>query len=130
MASPPPAAAAAVERVWRRFTAQQRLARFAVYLAIVAAIVVSLRQVEVIPEFLYDAPEQVVDLLTRMWPIDWAAYPAEVHTSLVETLHIATLGTLAAAGAPLADAMRIANEAAGVVVGKLGASVVLPSELR
>jgi len=43
---------------------------------------------------------------------------------------IATLGTLAAAGAPLADAMRIANEAAGVVVGKLGASVVLPSELR
>jgi rfaE bifunctional protein kinase chain/domain len=43
---------------------------------------------------------------------------------------IATLGTLAAAGAPLADAVRIANEAAGVVVGKLGASVVLPGELR
>jgi rfaE bifunctional protein kinase chain/domain len=43
---------------------------------------------------------------------------------------IATLGTLVAAGAPLADAVRIANEAAGVVVGKLGASVVLPGELR
>ena len=43
---------------------------------------------------------------------------------------IATLGTLVAAGATSADAMRIANEAAGVVVGKLGASVVLPNELR
>ena len=89
-------AAPVEERIWRRFTPAQRLARFAVYLAIVAAIVVSLRHIEIIPEFLYDAPEQVVDLLTRMWPIDWAAYQAEVHASLVETLHIATLGTLLA----------------------------------
>jgi rfaE bifunctional protein kinase chain/domain len=43
---------------------------------------------------------------------------------------IATLGTLLAAGAPLPDAVRIANEAAGVVVGKLGTAVVTPSELR
>jgi phosphonate transport system permease protein len=94
---PDSVAAAAVpvaERIWRRFTPAQRLARFTVYLAIVAAIVVSLRHIEIIPEFLYDAPEQVVDLLTRMWPIEWAAYRTEVHDSLVETLHIASLGTL------------------------------------
>jgi rfaE bifunctional protein kinase chain/domain len=42
---------------------------------------------------------------------------------------IATLGTLIAAGAALPDAMRIANEAAGVVVGKLGTAVAHPSEL-
>jgi rfaE bifunctional protein kinase chain/domain len=42
---------------------------------------------------------------------------------------IATLGALLAAGAPLPDAVCIANEAAGVVVGKLGTAVVLPSEL-
>ena len=42
---------------------------------------------------------------------------------------IATLGTLLAAGAPLPDAMQIANEAAGVVVGKLGTAVAHPSEL-
>ena len=42
---------------------------------------------------------------------------------------IATLGALLAAGAPLAAAMRIANEAAGVVVGKLGTAVAHPSEL-
>jgi len=42
---------------------------------------------------------------------------------------IATIGTLLAAGAPLADAVRIANQAAGVVVGKLGTAVVTPDEL-
>ena len=42
---------------------------------------------------------------------------------------IATLGALLAAGAPLPDAMAIANEAAGVVVGKLGTAVAEPAEL-
>jgi bifunctional ADP-heptose synthase (sugar kinase/adenylyltransferase) len=32
-------------------------------------------------------------------------------------------------GADLASAVRIANEAAGVVVGKLGTAVVTPDEL-
>ena len=43
---------------------------------------------------------------------------------------IATLGTLLAAGAPLPQAMQVANAAAGVVVGKLGASIVTPAELE
>jgi len=42
---------------------------------------------------------------------------------------IASLGALIAAGAAIEDAMRIANEAAGVVVGKLGTAVAHPSEL-
>ena len=86
----------AAERVWRRFTAAQQLTRFVVYLAVVAAIVASLRTIEVIPEFLYDAPEQVVDLFARMWPIDWPHYEETVHAALMETIHIASLGTLLA----------------------------------
>jgi rfaE bifunctional protein kinase chain/domain len=43
---------------------------------------------------------------------------------------IATLGVLMAAGAPLPDAVGVANEAAGVVVGKFGTAVVHPNELR
>jgi phosphonate transport system permease protein len=82
------------ERAWRRFTPAQRLTRFLVYLGIAAAIVQSLRHIEVIPEFLYDAPEQMVDLVTRMWPVEWAAYGTHVHAALVETIHIASLGTL------------------------------------
>jgi phosphonate transport system permease protein len=83
-------------RVWERFTPRQRLSRFAVYLGLVAAIVASARTVEVIPEFLYDAPQQVQDLLERMWPIAWHHYAGGVHDALVDTLHIATLGTLLA----------------------------------
>ena len=72
------------------------MARFTVYLLVGAAIAAALRTVEIIPEFLTDAPEQVVDLLTRMWPIDVAYYPQGVHAALTETLHIASLGTLLA----------------------------------
>jgi len=42
---------------------------------------------------------------------------------------IATVGVMLAAGTSLPDAVRIANEAAGVVVGKLGTAVVQPHEL-
>ena len=91
VASPPVA-----QRRWTRFTRAQRLTRFIVYLVVVAAIVASLRTIEVIPEFLYDAPEQVVDLLTRMWPVDWAHYPETVHEALIETINIASMGTLLA----------------------------------
>ncbi|MSQ73576.1 MAG: phosphonate ABC transporter, permease protein PhnE [Betaproteobacteria bacterium] len=83
-------------RVWRRFTPAQRIARFAVYLALVAAIVASARSVEVIPEFLYDAPEQVQDLLVRMWPVALDHYAGGVHDALMDTLHIASLGTILA----------------------------------
>jgi phosphonate transport system permease protein len=88
--------ASASGATWRRFTPAQRLARFAVYLGIVAAIVVSIRTVEVIPEFLADAPDQVADLFARMWPVDVAYYPKGVHAALMETIHIASLGTLLA----------------------------------
>jgi D-glycero-beta-D-manno-heptose-7-phosphate kinase len=42
---------------------------------------------------------------------------------------IATLGVMLAAGASLQDAVRWANRAAGIVVGKLGTAVVHPDEL-
>ena len=85
-----------VLRTWRRFTPAQRAARFSVYVFIVAAIVASARTVEVIPEFLYDAPEQMQDLFRRMWPIAFYHYPKGVHDALMDTLHIASLGTLLA----------------------------------
>ncbi len=86
----------ALEREWRRFTPAERIGRFVVYFCVVAAIVASLRTVEVIPEFLYDAPEQIADMLRRMWPVAWQHYPEGVHAPLVDSLHIATLGTVLA----------------------------------
>lgn len=86
----------AVAREWKRFTAGERAARYTVYIAIVAAIVASARTVEIIPEFLYDAPEQMQDLLQRMWPIAFYHYRGGVHDALMDTLHIASLGTILA----------------------------------
>jgi len=86
----------AIDREWRRYTPRERLGRFALYFGLVVAIVASLRTVQVIPEFLYDAPEQMGDLFRRMWPIAWSFYPKGVHEALIETLHIATLGTILA----------------------------------
>jgi rfaE bifunctional protein kinase chain/domain len=74
--------------------------------------------------------EEGMTLVTGAGALTIAAQAREVYdVSGAGDTVIATLGTLVAAGAPLADAVRIANEAAGVVVGKLGASVVLPTEL-
>jgi phosphonate transport system permease protein len=89
-----PSTQIASQRQWQRFTLPQRMLRYGVWLIMVWAVVQSLRSVQVIPEFLYDAPEQMGDMLTRMWPIDWAHYPKSIHSALVETLHMATLGTI------------------------------------
>lgn len=102
-------------RTWRRFTPAQRAARFSIYLAMVAAIVASAHAVEVIPEFLYDAPEQMQDLLRRMWPIAFYHYAGGVHDALMDTLHIASLGTI------LAVAM-------AVPIGLLAAGNVTPNK--
>jgi len=81
-------------RIWQRFTLAERMARFTVYFAVVGAIAASLQTVQVIPEFIYDAPEQMADMLRRMWPVAWGFYPEGVHEPLLDSLHIATLGTV------------------------------------
>jgi phosphonate transport system permease protein len=110
------ASLAGIDREWRRFTPAQRVARFAVYFVIVAAIVAAAQTIEIIPEFLADAPEQVADLLSRMWPVDWGDYADDVHGALVETLHIASLGIFGPGA--LAGTLAIAFRSIGFV-GKL-----------
>src|SRR3954470_5173851 len=83
-------------RIWDRFTLAERMARFTVYFGVVLAIAASVQTVQVIPEFIYDAPEQIADMLRRMWPIAWGFYPEGVQEPLIDSLHIATLGTVLA----------------------------------
>ena len=85
---------------WQRFTPAQRLARWLVYVGCLLAVVVSIKSVDIIPEFLYDAPEQMQDLLVRMWPIEWAFYitpqnlgAQTVHQALMDSLAVAFLST-------------------------------------
>jgi phosphonate transport system permease protein len=86
--------AAPLAREWHRRTPAEAIGRWLVWLATVAAVVWAVRSIDIIPEFLADAPEQMADLLVRMWPPDLAHYHPDVHVALVETLHIATLGTV------------------------------------
>jgi phosphonate ABC transporter permease subunit PhnE len=83
-------------RHWQRFSLPERIMRSTFYVMIAIAVIWSLRTIEIIPEFLYDAPQQTADLFVRMWPVDWKWYPQVVHTALMETLHTATLGTILA----------------------------------
>ena len=83
-----------IDREWRRFTPRQRILRFGVYLAVAVAFGLALRSIEIVPEFLTDTPTQVADLLVRMWPVDWGFLASTVIGAMVETIHIATLGTI------------------------------------
>ncbi len=85
-----------IDTHWERFTFKQKLHRYIVYVLFLIALIYSIRTVEVIPEFFYDAPDQMKDLFVRMWPINFEFYPISVHDAMVETLNIATLGTLVA----------------------------------
>ena len=81
-------------RKWERLSRRERISRFFRLFVIALAVSLSMNYIEVIPEFIKDAPVQVLDLFRRMWPIDFAYYPGGIHKALVDTLHIATLGTL------------------------------------
>lgn len=83
-------------RAWQRFTPGERIARSSLYILTAIAVVWSIRAIDIIPEFLYDAPAQSADLFKRMWPFDWGFYPKAIHSALIETFHIATLGTILA----------------------------------
>jgi phosphonate transport system permease protein len=113
------------KREWHRFTRTERLGRYAAYLLGVAAIVWSARHVEIIPEFLADAPAQTLDLFRRMWPFDWAHYPKAVHSALIETLHIATLGTLLSIVLSVPVALLAARNITGSRLLNLAATFVL-----
>jgi phosphonate ABC transporter permease subunit PhnE len=111
---------------WQRFTPAERVMRSGFYVAVLIAIVWSLRSIEIIPEFLYDAPQQTVDLFVRMWPIDWAWYPKVVQPALIETLHTATLGTiLAVALASLVALMVARNITHSAVLNTIGRFILV-----
>jgi phosphonate ABC transporter permease subunit PhnE len=117
---------AAPPRRWQRFSPLERVMRSAFYLVAIIALVWSLRSIEIIPEFLYDAPQQTADLFVRMWPIDWAWYPKVVHAALMETLHTATLGTILAVAMATPVALMVArNVTRSVIINNIGRFILV-----
>lgn len=80
-------------RPWQRHTGRHRLARFAGWLGFVAALVWSVSSLDIHWPFVADAPAQAADLADRMIPPDWPFF-ARIVDPMVETINIATLGTL------------------------------------
>ena len=113
-------------RRWQRFTPLERIARAGFYLFALLAVLWAMRTIEIIPEFLYDAPAQTIDLFARMWPIDWAWYPKVVHAALMETLHIATLGTILAVALAAPVALLVAtNITRSVILNTFGKFILV-----
>lgn len=115
------------QKGWQRFSPWERFTRFLVFFGFAAALSISMRTVQVIPEFLYDAPTQVLDLLTRMWPVDYAYYPDGIHAALMETIHIASLGTLLALVMAIPVGVMAANNIVRVPILNWLAKLVLVS---
>jgi phosphonate transport system permease protein len=82
-------------RTWRRFTRRQILLRLAGRLATAVALLWALAGMGIRWEFVADSPAQVRDLFGRMLPPDWA-FAGEIVDPLIQTINIATLGTVLA----------------------------------
>lgn len=78
--------------VWKRFTPRETLVRYIWYVGIVFVAIWSLKRLEIPWFYFLDAHEQAGDLFARMIPPDWEFF-GEVIGPLIETIHIATLGT-------------------------------------
>jgi len=78
--------------VWRRFNPRETLIRYAWYIGIAFVAIWSVQQLDIPWIYFLDAHIQAGDLLFRMFPPDWE-FALEVFDPLIETIHIATLGT-------------------------------------
>ena len=81
--------------VWRRHTPAQMLARVGARLAFALLVVWMLARLGIRWDYVADAPTQIGDLLSRMFPPEWSFARALVGP-LVQTINIATLGTAVA----------------------------------
>ncbi|WP_251342147.1 phosphonate ABC transporter, permease protein PhnE [Haloplanus halophilus] len=82
-------------RTWQRFDRRRRFGRYLGWLAALIVFVASWRFLETGVTRPETIPREINDLLTRMYPPD-VSYTAEIVRPLIETIHIAALGTAGA----------------------------------
>ena len=79
-------------RRWRRYSPTQTVARSLAQGALAVVAVWMIGRLGIEWQYVADAPAQIADLLTRMFPPEWSAARA-LAGPLVQTINIATLGT-------------------------------------
>jgi len=80
--------------IWRRFSPRETLYRYAWYVGVVFLVVWSVSKLDIPWFYFLDAHIQAQDMIVRMWPPD-ITYFDQLLVPLVETIHIATIGTVA-----------------------------------
>ena len=112
---------------WQRRTPAQALAYWAWLIGSALAAAWSVSALDIEWAFFADAHEQAADLIGRMWPPRWS-YAPEILRPLVDTLHIATLGTMAAVALSLPVAFLAArNTTANGFTWLLGRAILVGS---
>lgn len=79
--------------IWRRFSPRETLVRYTWYVAIVFICMWALSNLDIPWFYFLDAHIQAADLVIRMWPPSFA-FLSELIDPLIETIHIATIGTI------------------------------------
>lgn len=79
--------------VWRRFNVRETVVHWLWFAGVVFVAGWSVRNLDITWSYFLDAHVQVLDLLTRMFPPDWG-HTGSIVQPLIETIHIATLGTI------------------------------------
>lgn len=80
---------------WHRYTLKGKIVRTLAYLLVALLVAWSLSTMDIVWEWVWDAPVQISDLMGRMFPPNLNAVPT-VLQAMAETIHIATLGTFLA----------------------------------
>jgi phosphonate transport system permease protein len=80
---------------WSRYTPLQRMQRYGAFLAITLVVFWALRSIDVIWEWVWDAPVQLLDLFGRMIPPDPTNLPS-ILEAIWQTINIATIATFIA----------------------------------
>lgn len=90
-----PAAPRSYPDVWRRHSPREMFIQWLWLAGSAIAAVWSVSALDIEWAYFKDAHEQAADLASRMWPPKWSYLP-QIIRPLIDTLHIATLGTLIA----------------------------------
>jgi len=80
---------------WERFTPKQRFFRFFSFLMVGVILYWTLTSLDIFWPWVWSAPIEIKDMITRMIPPNPGAI-AEIIPALIETINIATIGTLLA----------------------------------
>ncbi|MEN9774405.1 MAG: phosphonate transporter, permease protein PhnE [Pseudomonadota bacterium] len=113
--------------IWERRTPRESLIQWLWMAGTAFAAIWAMSSLDIEWSFLTDAHEQAADIARRMWPPRWSYLP-EIIQPLIQTVHIATLGTMVAVVLALPVAFLAArNTTANALTWGIGRALLVAS---